>query len=50
MLRDPRTTEKADKARKDAPKSRFQIKRLEARIAPSQKFHSDNGNHYGKYK
>ena len=50
MIRDPRTTEKSVKVHKNAPKGRFQVRRLEARIAPRQKFHDDNGNHYGQNK
>jgi hypothetical protein len=50
MLRDPRPNPKAAKVRKDAPKGRFQVRRLEPRIAPNHKFHSDQGNHYGQQK
>jgi hypothetical protein len=50
MIRDPRPTVKTVKTGKEAPKGRFQVRRLEARIAPRQKFHDDQGNHYGQYK
>ena len=51
MLRDPRPAQKATQPRSPNQKGRFQVVKLEQRIAPSssKKFH-DNGNHYGQNK
>jgi hypothetical protein len=51
MLREPRPVSKATAPRSQNQKGRFQVVKLEPRIAPNgSKFHSDNGNHYGQYK
>jgi hypothetical protein len=53
MLRDPRPAQKATQPRSQNQnqKGRFQVVKLEQRIAPSgSKFHDNNGNHYGQNK
>jgi hypothetical protein len=52
MFREPRPSKKVVEVRPSAPKNRFQIRKLEERIAPKHsKFdNGDNGNHYGQNK